>query len=333
MESASIHTAVILVAMILGIGIACVRWTSALSMTTLVTNLGGAIFNITKDRLDVLSGLFGNGVFVESILLFSTWVSGTFLFVLFLGTLSVFGLNVYQGTQANDTDTFGKAGKRAFTFFTTGIYDYVTSNPDAVTAAKIAQMESAQTLLETFLAGVSNEIQLKNHSRQHLQDALYAMGKTILMTAFHESAKLEHYRMAVFLLSSDRKKLEYEVRINSGNWTSHSQNGLDVEGSFAGEALQRDSPLIYPKDKKIWRTPFQKRPNERYKSFVAIPIPCGQGQTSQIGLLTVDSTEKDEVFTASRVEILFNFTRVIHALHSLNVERTGGPNEQAAKDS
>lgn len=324
MDPASIHTAVILLAIVLGIGIASVRWTSALSMTTLVTNLGGAIFNVTKDRLEVLSGLFGNGIFVESILLFSTWVAGTFLCVLFAGTLSVFTLNVYQGTSAKDTDALGKAGKRAFTFFTTGIYDYVTSNPDAVTAAKINQLESAQTLLETFLVGVANEILLRNHGRQHFQDALNTMGRTILMTAFHESAKLEHYRMAIFLFSPDRKKLEYEVRINSGNWTAHSQEGLDVTGSFGGEALRMDSPLIYPRDKKILKTPFQKRPNARYKSFIAIPIPCGQGPANHIGLLTVDSTEKAEAFTTSRVEILFNFTRVIHALHSLNAEGQGG---------
>lgn len=325
MEPALIHNAVMLLAVVLGIGIASVRWTSALSVTTIVTSGVGAIFNITKDRVDVLSGLFGNGVFVESVLLFSTWVSGTFLCVLLIGTVSVFGLNVYQGTQANDPDALGKAGKRAFTFFTTGIYDYVTSNPDAVTAAKIKQMESTQTLLETFLAGVTNEILLKNHGRQHFQDALNTMGRTILMTAFHESAKLEHHRMAVFMLSRDREKLEYEVRINNGNWTAHSQEGLSVAASFGGEALRMDSPLIYPRDKKVWRSHFQKRSNERYKSFIAIPIPCGQGHASHIGLLTVDSTEKAEVFSTSRVEILFNFTRVIHALHSLNAECEGGP--------
>jgi hypothetical protein len=201
------------------------------------------------------------------------------------------------------------------TLFGHGVLHYATTAPDLLGQARINELERRNDALWLLQKTLVKEVVGESRGRAHFVDIVTTLGHLVIQHTFGDGTDLQHYRMAFFEKRGDR--LEYLVTVNNGDWTAHSMVGFNVTDSFMGEALSQRKPLIYPRDKK-WRSKFVKRQSARYNSFIAIPVPCDNSQEAQIGILTVDTVEKDGVFSASRVESLVAFSQLIAALYALN---------------
>jgi hypothetical protein len=242
---------------------------------------------------------------------------GVFLLTLFGGTTVVFLTNFIPAKRDNDPEAFVKAIRRAISIFGSGLYRYVTVPPELAATNKIRDLEKHINSISLLQNTLANEVAAPQHSVQHFRDALEAAGRLLLQYSFGESPDLQQFRMAFFRRQGDR--LEYMIAINNRDWTSHTMVGFDLNRSFLGLAVKRNRPLIYPKDKKL-KTPFSKRKQARYKSFLALPVPCGQPDKKNIGAITIDYVGKHIVFTELRINEVFAFAQFVHALYLLNVQ-------------
>lgn len=301
----------------LGVALALSEWRSRLGISTLVSSTLGTTASLTAPKIAVLRDIFATLSLVTPILVVFTALFLSFWAMLLVGGATVFVSNALRGSRAKDPNAIAAAGKKAVTLFGNGILHYATNNPERAAEARLAEFKIRNTVLWLLQKTLVGEVARSRHSPSHFVDTVAALGHTMLQYCFGDDADLKHFRMAFFKLEADR--LEYCVTVNNGDTTSHSGRGFVAADSFMGEALNCRQPLIYPKHRK-WRGRYVKRKQARYKSFIAIPIPCDHAAGDLVGVLTVDSTEKHNVFTASRVESLVAFSQLIFALYVLNMQ-------------
>jgi hypothetical protein len=309
--------AAILLGVIFDLSLALSDWKSKFTIGGIITTLGGAIASFTAGKIDTLEKFFEENTLVIPILYTLDIALIVFLLALFFSTIIIFCVNYIRGKLKNDPETFVKAGRRAFSIFGNGLYHYVVSEPDLVSANKIRDLEKHIDVLTLIQRTMVQEVNNLHKSEQHFKDSVDAVGRLLLQYSFNDSADLQKFRMAFFEIQNDW--LEYKVAINNRDWTSHSNNGFESSKSFVGHAIMLDKPLIYPKN-KIRKIAFEKRKDSRYKSFIAIPVPCGQGSDNSIGAITVDYTGGDSVFTELHIEELFSLSQLVYMLYVQNIK-------------
>jgi hypothetical protein len=140
-------------------------------------------------------------------------------------------------------------------------------------------------------------------------------GRYLLHSLFGDGPELSQYRLAFFEKVAD--KLEYRLTVNNHDWTSHSEQGFALNGSFMGEAIRARKPLVYPRDKKR-KMKYEVRSDCRYKSFIAVPIPRGAAAPACVGVLTIDYVGEDSVFTEEKIEIILAFAQMLYAFYFKN---------------
>jgi hypothetical protein len=301
-----------------GLALAFSNWRSKLTISGVIASATGLIPSLTPDKFEVVKG-----VVAETALLTPVLVALNLTFFIFLGTVIgsasiVFLTNYVTCKKAADPESFLKASRRAFTLFEGGVITYLMSNPDQLAMNRIRDLGVKTDILNVMFKTMAGEVIKNAPGAQHFRDVTEATGRVILQTTFGLGPDLGGYRMAVFLLDTNKEKLEYAVSINNRDWTQHSGIGFNVSECFAGQALKQDKVLVYPRD-KARKMPYVLRESTKYRSILAIPIPCTQGRDKHIGVITVDYTGKHDVFTPDRVEILFNFSQWVYAFHRLNV--------------
>lgn len=304
-----------LIGIVLGIGIALSEWRTKAGFGALFTGGASILASLTSDKLSAVKAFVASTTLLTPLLYCLNITIIVFLTVLIGGSMIVFGVNYVPARRRNEPEAAVKAWRAAFDAFCGGLHRHVMASPDLTARNRIRELETNATILSLINQLMAREVANPNRSERHFLDEVEATGRYLLRHLFGDDATLQHYRMALFARKGER--LEYWVVVNNGDWTAHSQIGFNLASSFAGEAITRDRPLIYPRDKKF-RTKFTKRKYARYKSFIAIPVPCRVQAQPAIGVLTVDYTGTDKVFTEARIEALFAFSQLIHALYLLN---------------
>lgn len=300
----------------LGLGLACSNWKSKLAMGSMITAAVSFIGSLTTDKWAIVEKVVNETFLLTPVLLLLNIAFVTFVILIGIGTFTVFVSNYISAKRKGDPEALVLSTKRALTVLSSGLREYVTESPDIVARNKIKELESSNDVLEVLYKILVAESSSTSHSKQHFEDVIAAAGRTLLQTVFGEGAELSHYRLAFFLVQGDR--LEYCVTVNNNDWTAHSRNGFDIAKCFMGEALKRDQPLIFPKD-KARKVSFDKRRDSRYQSFIAVPVPCGMGNNAHVGIVTVDYTGTDEVFTEKRRDLLFAFSQLVFCFYKLNM--------------
>lgn len=313
----SLESAAVLLGLIVGTGLAFTKWTSSLALGTLAGSLLSTVVSFTQDKINVVEGLLQKSTIMRPITLGINVFLITFIGTLVTGAAIVFVRNYYPLRRVRNPEALTKAGQRAATLFWSGISAYLSSDPDVTAAVERRRLEKYNDVRDLFLKTLAKQILEGPHDLQHFKVIVDSLGRIVLQTIFEDGPDLQKYRMAFFLLNDDRTRLEYCVAIDNGDWTAHSLTGFTVAASFMGEALRRNAPMVYPRDKK--KVPFEVRKVARFKSFVAIPVPCSEEKN--IGVVTIDYTGGQEVFTDDRIEILFGFCRVVYSLYLLNKGR------------
>jgi hypothetical protein len=316
----SLESAAVLLGLILGAGLAFTKWTSSLAVGTLATSGLSTVVSFTQDKISAVRDLLQNMTIMWPVILGLNTFLVTFISTLVFGATIVFARNFYTLQRVGNPEAWAIAGQKAATLFSTGIHAYLSFDPAASIGAERQRLEKYNDVRDLFLKTLSKEIPRGSHNPEHFKDSVDALGRIVLQTIFDAGPDLQKYRMAFFLLNNDRTKLDYCVAIDNGDWTAHSLTGFTVATSFMGEALRRNQPMVYPRDKKK-KVPFEERKSAGFKSFVAIPVPCSEDKN--IGVITVDYTGGQEVFTEGRIEILFGLCQVVYSLYSLNIGRTG----------
>jgi hypothetical protein len=312
----------ILFGLILGFALALSDWKSKFTIWGIITTVTGSLASVTSEKIAVVKQFIEGSSLLTPILYCLNIALGIFLLSLLSSTIIVFIANFLKYKRTNDSEALVKSTRRAFMIFGSGLYRYVTAQPDLVAINKINDLEKHINVLALMQKTMVSEVRCDQHSEQHFMDSIDTAGRFILEHSFGESPKLQNYRMAFFERKSDR--LEYLIAINNQDWTSHSMKGFDINKSFMGQAILSNRPLIYPKDKKF-RAPFSKRKGV-YKSFIVMPVPCSQSNIINIGAITVDYTGKDSVFTELRIRELFALAQLVYVLYILNVK--GDKNEK-----
>jgi len=308
--------AVLLVGLVLGLALAFSDWRSKLTIGSIIGTAVGSLGSVTVERVAVLQQVLDSSGMIKPLLLGLSVAFASLLIALVGGAAIVFAWNYVEGKRAGDPEAFLRAGRRGFTIFSTGLHSYTTASPDLVAANEITDLRTHQdvrtVLFKTLLAEAANP----QRSEQHFRDVMESTARLVLMTAFGEKPDLQHFRLAFFRRTGAR--LEYQLTVNNRDWTAHSMRGFDEGSSFVGSALKEDRPLVYPRDKK--RRSYEKRKASRYKSFVAMPVPCGEGTGKHVGAITVDYTGAPEAFTERRIETLFSLAQLFYAFYLMNVE-------------
>jgi hypothetical protein len=305
--------------MILGFALALSEWRSKLGLTSLGTSL---VTSLTADRLKVVKEFIASTALLTPILLTLNIFLATFIVSLSVSSVGVFTANLLRYHRTRDPEGLARAFRKGVAIFGYGILHYASNSPDRAAETQIKDLSTQKDVLWLLQKTLVGEVATTAHNLEHFVDVVKAVGHMMLRYTFGDGTDLQHCRMAFFERRGDR--LEYLVMVNNGDWTAHSGEGFEVGPSFMGEALRRRTPLIFPKDKKLLRGPYVKRKRVRYKSFIAIPTPCDHTANECIGIVTVDSTQKHEIFTATRVEGLVAFAQLVYALYLINV--TGGNN-------
>jgi hypothetical protein len=322
-----VATTAIVCGVVLGIALALSDWKSKFTVGSIVTTISSAIASITAEKVKALKDFLASTTLLPPMLCGFDIAIVTFLFTLITGALLVFVVKYLPAKRAGDPEAFVRAVRSGVAVFGSGLHRYITAPPDLAARNKIRALEKHRDIICLISKTLAREVAEPLHSQQHFDDSVSAIGRLLLQTAFGDGPDLQHFRMAFFERQGDR--IEYRIAINNGDWTAHSMKGFTVKGSFIGEAVRLDRPLVYPRDKK-WGVAFSKRSKVRYKSFVALPVPCGRGAEENVGAITVDYTGTDDVFAELRIEELFALTQLIHSFYLLNVR--GGPDvkEQCA---
>jgi len=312
--------ATVLFGLTLGIALALSDWKSKFAIGGIVTTVTGSITTLTSEKVAVVKEFLESSALLTPILYCLNIALGMFVLTLVSGIGVVFVVNFILSKRRSDPEAFVKSVRRAVAILGSGLYQYVTAQPDLLATNKIKELEKHADTLSLIQNTLANEICTNSSpTTQHFKDSVDALGRLLLQHSFGESPDLQNYRMAFFQRQGNR--LEYMVAINNRDWTAHSMKGFDLERSFVGLAIKLNRPLIYPKDKKL-RTPFVKRKGSRYKSFLAIPVPCGQTDMINVGAITIDYVGEQSVFTDLRVNEVFAFSQFVHALYLLNVKES-----------
>jgi hypothetical protein len=302
---------------VLGLALALSDWKSKFTIGGIIASLGGPLVStLAKNVETVKEFLIGNSL-LTPILYALDIAFGVFISALVLGTMVVFAANLVSSKRAGDPEAFVRAVRRAVAVFGGGLYRYLTIPPDREAQNRIDELERHRTIVSLLHTTLTSEVACRAHGRQHFADSINAAGRVLLQHSFGESPTLQRFRMAFYERRGDR--LECLVPINSGTWTAHSMEGFDTGRSFMGAAVAADRPMVYPRDKKS-KVPFVKRKTANYKSFVAIPVPCGSRDSQNFGVLTVDYVEQDGVFTPLRMDELVLFSQLVRSLYLLNVK-------------
>lgn len=309
--------ATVLCGLILGMALALSNWKSKLTIGGIATAASGAVTSISAEKFAALKQFIEGTTLLTPLLYGLDIAMSVFLVALGASTCFVFSVNFIRNKRRDDPEAFVKAARRAVSVFGSGLYAYAIAPPDLVSANKISELEKHTYVLRLLQKTLVHEIALQSHSLQHFMDSFDAVGRLLLQFSFGDGPDLQHFRMAFFERRGDR--LEYLKAINNRDWTAHSMVGFDVTRSFMGYAISLDRPIVYPKDKK-WNVPFSKRKSVRYKSFIILPVPCGQSGISNLGAITVDYTGNASVFTDRRIDELFALSQLVQAMYLLNVK-------------
>ena len=315
--NALIALATVLFGLILGIALALSDWRSKFAIGGIIGTFAGPLASLTADKVSAVKQFIDSSTLVTPLLYCLNIALGMFVLTLVGGTSVVFLVNYLGTKRRNDPEAFIKAARRATAILGSGLYHYVTAPPELAAANKIRELEKHIDSICLLHNTLANETSTPTHSVQHFKDSVNAVGRLLLQHSFGESPDLQHFRMAFFHRQRDR--LEYMVAIDNGDWTAHTMEGFDLDSSFLGIAIRENRPLIYPKDKKF-RMPYAKRKQARYKSFLAVPVPCGHKDKRNIGAITIDYTGKHTIFTELRINEAFAFAQFVFALYLLNVE-------------
>jgi hypothetical protein len=311
--------AMILLGLTIGIALAFSDWKSKFTIIGIITPFLGFVTSITAERIQAVKLFIESSILISPALLCLNIALGTFLLTLIISSCVVFWINFIPRKRKNEPDAFYKAMRRAIVVLGRGLYHYVTVSPELAANTKIQELEKHIDIISLIHNTLFKEVSYNKHThnRQHFIDSVNALARVILNRSFNDSLDLQKFRLAFFQQQGDR--LEYMVTVNNGDWTAHSMQGFKLNDSFVGFALKENRPLKYPKDKRIG-TPYVKRKHSRYKSFIVVPVPCSQKNISNIGAITVDYIDKDEVFTELRIDELFAFAQFIYALYLINIK-------------
>jgi len=149
-------------------------------------------------------------------------------------------------------------------------------------------------------------------TEQRFRELVEQAGSMLLTLVFENEPILQHFRLALFRKNDGQ--LVHFVVVNKGDWSAHRVGDpLVFDKSILGKAMVDCTPIVYPRDKK---KPFQKRNVKRFKSFVAVPVPCRTG-TNAWGGLCIDHTGDDVVFTKDRVSAVADFGQFVDTLYSM----------------
>lgn len=322
-----VATTAIVCGVVLGIALALSDWKSKFTIGSIVATTSSAIASITAEKVKALKEFLASTTLLTPLLCGLDIAIVTFLCTLVAGASLVFLVKYLPAKRAGDPEAFLRAVRFGVVVFGSGLHRYITAPPDLAARNKIRALETHRDVICLITKTLSREVAEPLHSHQHFDDSVAAIGRLLLQVAFGDGADLQHFRMAFFERRDDQ--MEYRIAINNGDWTAHSMKGFAVKGSFVGEAIRLDRPMIYPRDKK-WGVAFSKRSKVRYKSFVALPVPCGRGADANVGAITVDYTGADDVFTELRIEELFALTQLIHSFYLLNLRGGLDAKEQCA---
>jgi len=309
--------ATILCGVVFGLTLALSDWKSKLTIGSILTAGSGAIAWVTAEKVAALKAFLEGTPLIMLLIYALDFALLTFLIALLGGSMMVFAVNYIPAKRKDDPEAFVRAARRATAIFGSGLYRYVTAPPELEAANRIRDLERHKDVLELIQKTLVREVGGSARGVQHFKDSVNSIGRLLLQFSFGDSADLQHYRMAFFERRDER--LEYMVAINNHDWTAHSMNGFNVADCLMGAAILRDKPMVYPRDKKR-RVPYVKRRDARYKSFIAIPVPCGLGHGANVGAMTVDYTGKDATFTGLRIDELFALAQFIHSFYLLNVK-------------
>lgn len=312
-----VASATILVGLLIGLALALSDWKSKFTIGSIVAAGGSGVASFTGEKFAVVRQFIEGTFLLTPLLLALNLALVMFLGSLLCGTAVIFTVGYVSAHRRNDPEAFVRASRRAFAVFGGGLYGYITAPPELAAANRIRELEEHKDFLALLNKTLVREVAGSLRSVQHFNDSIEAIGRTLLRHVFGDGPDLQRYRMAFFTLKNDR--LEYMLAINNHDWTSHSMVGFEVSECFMGQALKADRPMVYPRDRKR-RAPYVERKGSRYKSFVALPIPCGLGATRHVGVVTIDYTGSHEVFTDLRTEALFAFGQLLCTFYQLNVQ-------------
>lgn len=312
----AIRLLAVLVGVVIGMSLAFSDWRSNFTIGGIFATLAGAISTPIINNVETVQRIVEQSGIVRPAIMTLNIALMTFLTLIFSGALVVFFASYIPARRSGDPEASYTAWRLALSALMGGLNKYALVPPHVEAANTIRDLEKHNNIIQTIQRVLAQECTSSARSFQHFKDTVEATGRVLLQFCFGDSASLQHYRMAIF--ESRAGKLEYLVAINNRDWTAHSMRPFDATNCVMGEAIAQNRPLVYPRNRK-WRTKYAKRPGTRYRSFVAIPIPCGPGAPgSNIGALTVDFTGADAVFTDRRIAELYAFAQLVHSLYVLN---------------
>lgn len=301
--------------LMLGVALALSDWKSKLTLTSIITALASLLGPVTKEKYEIAEGIFQKYQLIRPILVGLNIAAGTFVCLIAIGTIVVFVSNYIARRRQQDPEALTIAIRRCLTILSSGLHQYVINSPDVQARNKIASLERDKDITSELLKRLVNEVRDTNSSSQHFQDTMEAAGRYLLHSLFGDGPELSQYRLAFFEKVGD--KLEYRLTVNNHDWTSHSEQGFSLHGSFMGEAIKARKPLVYPRDKKR-KMKYEVRSDCRYKSFIAVPIPRGASAQACVGVMTIDYVGDDSVFTEEKTEIILAFAQMLYAFYFKN---------------
>ena len=301
--------------LMLGVALALSDWKSKLTLTSIITALASLLGPVTKEKYEIAEGIFQKYQLIRPILVGLNIAAVTFVCLIAISTVVVFVSNYISRSRQQDPETLTITIKRSLTILSSGLHQYVINSPDVRAKNKIASLERDKDITSELFKRLVNEVRDTESSAKHFQDAMESAGRYLLHSLFGDGPELSQYRLAFFEKVAD--KLEYRLTVNNHDWTSHSEQGFALNGSFMGEAIRARKPLVYPRDKKR-KMKYEVRSDCRYKSFIAVPIPRGAAAQACVGVLTIDYVGEDSVFTEEKIEIILAFAQMLYAFYFKN---------------
>jgi hypothetical protein len=313
------HILLLLLGAVVGLGVVFHGWFKQTSIIAVVSWVGTQIASVIQNQGAVDAARRLASVAVELRL-----VEGAYWFLwgaVFsaLGTFVVGSIGVYASAyreyeREKRPDALAQAGSRVALFLAHGVKPYLAYHSPGSTDARTLVRAKRVKFHELLLAHLRRTVISRRLSYQDFQDASEQLGGTMLTLLFEPDGMLKEYRLAVFKLATDGKQLAPIVTVNRGDWRAHSPLPLERFGSFLGAALDEGEPLVYPRDKSGRK--FQKRGKTRWKSFLAMPLPCDTSLT-RWGGITVDHAAGADVFTPDRIEAVRDYARFVEILYAL----------------
>lgn len=149
--------------------------------------------------------------------------------------------------------------------------------------------------------------------------------RTFLAMFFEEREVLEKYRAAFFARDGDSLLFVAGADVQ-GTGYEFSGQALGLKSSLGGKAILENRMLFYPEDTESAFKPSGS--DARYKRFVVVPVPHkpGSPDSERIGVLSVDSVDKDAPFRAEfQSQLLTYFSNVIANAHAIYLGTAPAP--------